>query len=459
MLSGARSFGRHQGSDNSVINSTFKRKLPLHTPSRFQWAGLMWMVSIVWMVSGIAAADEPPASAARVTAGTIDGKVVEGALLNLSTDGVEVSTATGPVKLSAATLVSVAISGNAEQPADPPTLALSLVDGTLLAATAFKSHEGVAEVRLAGGTVVKIQTKRIEWVRFHAPSGDDPLAAQWAEIVSGAAAGSPGGTKPSAAAADVLVVRKKSALDYLEGVAGEIGDDSIVFEVDHDPVTVKRAKVEGLIYYRPKSEELTEAAAVVVDRGGSRWQVARLTMADSNLELVTPAGQEVALPLSDLAKLDFSSANIQFLSDLDPDSYEFVSYFGGKDQPPALAEFYRPRRDVTFDQNPLRIDGKTFAKGLSMHARTKAVYRLPGKFSHFSAVVGIDDSVRDAGDVRLEVRGDGKMLWEANVRGTDPPLLMDVAVEGVKRLEILVDFGNDFDAGDVIDFCDAKVTR
>jgi hypothetical protein len=67
--------------------------------------------------------------------------------------------------------------------------------------------------------------------------------------------------------------------------------------------------------------------------------------------------------------------------------------------------------------------------------------------------------VRDAGDVRLEIRGDGKMLWEESVRGTDAPRLLDVSVQGVKRLEIVADFGGDFDAGDVIDLCDAKVTR
>ena len=94
-----------------------------------------------------------------------------------------------------------------------------------------------------------------------------------------------------------------------------------------------------------------------------------------------------------------------------------------------------------------------------MHARTKVVYRLPGKFQRLTALVGIDDSVRDAGNARLEIRGDGKMLWEAVVRGTDRAQLVDVSVAGVRRLEILADFGGGFDAGDVIDLCDVKVTR
>ena len=163
--------------------------------------------------------------------------------------------------------------------------------------------------------------------------------------------------------------------------------------------------------------------------------------------------------MDDLDRLDFSSANTQFLSDLEPESFAYVPYFGGKDQPASLVDFYKPRRDVAFDLAPLRLEGKTFAKGLSMHARTNVAYRLPGKFQRLTAVVGIDDSVRDAGDARLEIRGDGKMLWEAAVRGTDRALSVDVSVAGVRRLEILADFAGDFDAGDVIDLCDVKVTR
>ena len=242
-------------------------------------------------------------------------------------------------------------------------------------------------------------------------------------------------------------------------MAGQVDDESVVFEVDHDPVTVKRAKVEGLIYYHAKKGELADAAAVVADRSGSRLEIVSAALDGDRLKLTTPAGQEIVLPAADLERLDFSSASTQLLGDLEPESFQYVSFFGGKDQPPSLAEFYKPRRDSSFDQLPLRVAGKTFAKGLSLHARTKVVYRLPGKFSRLSAVVGIDDSVRDAGDVRLEIRGDGKMLWEESVRGTDAPRLLDVSVQGVKRLEIVADFGGDFDAGDVVDLCDAKVTR
>jgi hypothetical protein len=414
------------------------------------------------------------AAGLHVIASTIDGHSVAGTLLELSTDSVttDESAWRAVIKLPATRLLSVA-AARTEQPAvDRSTLSVAIVDGSLLAATSFKAHDGVAEVRLTSGMSLSLPTRRIDWVRFYAAGGDDPLAAQWAEVVAGAAGeaapasraepsggASSRGPKTTAAAADVLVVRSKQGLDYLEGVAKRVSDESILFEVDQEPVTVKRSRVEGLIYYRAKKEELADAAATVTVRGGTRLQAATLALATDQVKITTPAGAEISLPLDDLDRLDFSSASTQFLSDLQPESFAYVSYFGGKDLPASLDAFYKPRRDAAFDLNPLKLDGKTFAKGLSLHARTTVVYRLPGKFSRLTALVGIDDSVRDAGDVRLEIRGDGKMLWEAAVRGTDHAVPLELSVAGVRRLEILADFGGDFDAGDVIDLCDAKVTR
>ena len=213
------------------------------------------------------AADVSP-SGPHVVASTVDNQSVTGTLVELSIDGVAVHEAFGApvVKLSAARLVSITPEREDALPVDRPTLAVAVVDGSLLAATGFQAHDGVAEVRLTSGLTVSLPTKRIEWVRFRAPGGDDPLAVQWAEIVTGVSGGNKpaetsaraDGGRPSrgseAAAADVLVVRKKLALDYLEGVATGVDDEAIVFEVDHEPVTVKRAKVEGLIYYRAKEK-------------------------------------------------------------------------------------------------------------------------------------------------------------------------------------------------------------
>ncbi len=459
----------------------FSGNVAVHTPltrktANLKLACLLLAIFACWAPANAAFSAGEPRPGLRIVASTIDGQAVAGTLVELSTEGVTADDAVwgAIVKLSSARLASVtAARDDQSPPVDRPALAVSVVDGSLLAATSFEAHDGVAEVRLTSGLTLSLPTKQIQWVRFRAPGGDDPLAAQWAEIVAGAAGDSdpaetparsePAGAQRSrglgAAAADVLVVRKKQALDYLEGVASRVSADAIVFDVDAEPVNVKRGKVEGLIYYRAKKEELPDPAVLLTVRGGTRLQITALALATDHLQLTTPAGLDISLPLADLDRLDFSLANMQFLSDLEPESFEYVSYFGGKDQPGALAQFYKPRRDMAFDLTPLRLDGKTFAKGLSMHARTKVVYRLPGKFQRLTALVGIDDGVRDAGDARLEIHGDGKMLWEGAVRGTDHAQPLDVSVAGVRRLEILTDFGGDFDAGDVIDLADAKVTR
>ena len=112
-----------------------------------------------------------------------------------------------------------------------------------------------------------------------------------------------------------------------------------------------------------------------------------------------------------------------------------------------------------FDGAPLKLDGKTYAKGLALHARTEVGFRLPGKFRRFKALVGIDDSVRAAGDLQLEIRGDNKMLWEGRITGTEAARPLDLDIAGVKRIEILVDFGADLDIADVVDLCEARVTQ
>jgi hypothetical protein len=59
----------------------------------------------------------------------------------------------------------------------------------------------------------------------------------------------------------------------------------------------------------------------------------------------------------------------------------------------------------------------------------------------------------------LVIQGDGKTLWEGEVRGSEPARNLEIEIAGIKRMEIVVDYGDDLDIGDRLDLGDARVTK
>ena len=105
------------------------------------------------------------------------------------------------------------------------------------------------------------------------------------------------------------------------------------------------------------------------------------------------------------------------------------------------------------------MGGTPYPKGLALHSRTEIVYRLPARFSRFRAVVGIDDAVRRGGKTRLVIRGDGQELLNAAVAGSDAPRPVDLDLTGVRRLTIVVDFGDSLSAGGYLLLCNARLSK
>ncbi|MGA2797076.1 MAG: NPCBM/NEW2 domain-containing protein, partial [Thermoguttaceae bacterium] len=82
-----------------------------------------------------------------------------------------------------------------------------------------------------------------------------------------------------------------------------------------------------------------------------------------------------------------------------------------------------------------------------------------GSFTRLKAVAGIDDSVRPQGNVRLVIRGDNNVLLDLPVAGTDAPKSIDLDLSGVRKLSILVDFGNHAGFGDHLDLGNARIIK
>jgi hypothetical protein len=203
---------------------------------------------------------------------------------------------------------------------------------------------------------------------------------------------------------------------------------------------------------------LPEAVCRVADVTGSQWSVRSIALS-SDLEWTTPAGLTVVRPLATVTQIDFSRGKVVFLSDLKPESITFTPWFGGNEDAPLLTEFYAPREDKHLGSGLLQLGGRQYGKGLWMHSRSRVVYRLPGRFRRLKAVVGIDDRVRPRGHVRLVIRGDDRVLLETTAAGTDPPRPVDLDVSGVRRITLLVDFGDQLDVADHLDLCEARIIK
>jgi hypothetical protein len=101
---------------------------------------------------------------------------------------------------------------------------------------------------------------------------------------------------------------------------------------------------------------------------------------------------------------------------------------------------------------------RSFNKGIAVRSRTELVYRLPPGYNRLVATAGIDPAARASGNVRLSIFADDSQLLESEISG-DQAQPVDVEIAGAKRLKLVVDYGQNFDTGDWLNLCDAKIVK
>lgn len=375
------------------------------------------------------------------------GPSLRGELVEFSAEAIVVQTPDGPQRLDVASLWELAVTGAAQSSDRPATVWIELVDGSLIHAERYTAAAGLASVTTTGDRPLSIRTALIHAVRFRDYASAPQIGDLWRQLVAVPAGG------------DSLVVRRGDRLDQLTGAIRDVTDEIVQFEADGELVQAKRAKLEGLVYYHPASGDLPPRAALVAEASGTQWSARSLRVADGRLELVSVAGLPVSLPLSDLTRIDFSSGNSAWLDAWEPESVEWRPFIDSRVPGGLLARWFEPRGGSSPGGAPLRLGGQSYDRGLQLHSRTELVYRLTEDYRQLQALVGIDDRVRPAGDVRLVIRGDDRELFNQAVTGSDEPLPLSLDITGVRRLRILVDFGQQLDIGDWLNLCEARITK
>jgi len=385
----------------------------------------------VWTIIVAAALLQAPQAELQ----TLSGQAHAGKLIKLTEDSAELETPKGPLGIPLDDVLELSFPAHAKIRPPRDSLSIRLTDGSHFLCTSLAVSSKQAQPNIVGVGEVKISARSLASIRFAPAEGKIDKA--WDDLRSRDFKN------------DALIIRKGDVLDFLGGVIGEVDDQSVKFLLDGDELSLPREKVFGLIYFQ-RNRANRDSACVISLASGGLLHARSVQLVDNSLSAKLLSGGTVKIPINVVSAFDYSGGKVVYLSELEPRDVKYVPYFDIT---------WKYRRNHNLDGGPLRVGGKTYSRGLSIHSRTTLLYRLRGDYRRFQAVMAIDDVVAPRGHVHVVIRVDDTVIFESDVKGTDDPRMLDLDVSGARDLEIMVDFGEDLDIADHLDLADARVIK
>ncbi len=331
-------------------------------------------------------------------------------------------------------------------PRDVKYAEVELVDRSLLrcADVAFKGKE--ATLSLLSGQTVKVPLTAIGSVMKEAQ--DLKLVTDWKGLFAG-----------KKRSYDAVVVKSEAGkLSTVEGTFGDATDDGKMIGFTPrggDKRELRLERIHGLLFLRPPDPNQPSLLCKFFDKQGSSVMARGVALEGDKVVATAQCGVRVAYDPAEVAKLDYSKGKLTYLSDVElarvkvTDNSEFTG----------VLHF---RRDKNLDgEGPIRVAGKTYPKGLALHAHCELTFDLEGEFREFKFVAGVDDRVGQASDgpTTLRVEADGKELLSLQVTRKDGGVEKTLNVIDVQKLKIVVTSDDVLGLGRHLDLADAKVSK
>lgn len=178
------------------------------------------------------------------------------------------------------------------------------------------------------------------------------------------------------------------------------------------------------------------------------------------MQFTTFYGATHKIPLGSISSVHFRNGRVVYLSDLTPSMTDENANFirTDKKRPSDLDMPYQ--RDKSVKGTKLMVRGTEYKKGIGVHSRSILEYDLDGNFEKFLTQIGIDDVARGRGHVIFEIQTDGNRAMDPIVMtGQDEARAVTVSVRGVKKLRLIVHFGEEGNTGDCADWIMARLIR
>ena len=247
---------------------------------------------------------------------------------------------------------------------------------------------------------------------------------------------------------DVAIIERGRKVLVLRGAVRGIDAARVTFFWKERELPLSWERLAGLYF----AGRTSRSAACSVYWGAGDVFRGRVVSGDETALVLRSGGLgDVDLKWSRIRRIECRSRQMVYLSDLGAAKYEFT---------PFLRKRWDYALDRTLSGQPIRLDGRVFAKGVTMHSRAALSYSVAQQYRQFAAVVGIADEMDGRGVVSVAVLGDGRVLWSAeDVRGGAKPHEVLIDIAGVRELSLHVDFGRALDLSDHVCWGAARLIK
>lgn len=321
---------------------------------------------------------------------------------------------------------------------------VELTDGSLVHCVRFAVNARDIALTLAGsGHLVRLPLTAVANILNDA---DDPAIRQeWREKHLGKKRNQ-----------DYLAIRPKGggAINGLEGTISGNDKGQVVFELERRGKREKHeldpARIQGLVLLNGLDLQAPPSLCQVFDVNQNLLIASRVTADAQNFTITLVCGAKLEYPRSAIARLDYRSDKLVYLSDLKPVDVIVKTKQGRTDN---------WRIDKNLEDGSIQVEGQVYGKGIALHSHTELVYALDGKYKELKAILGMDDMVGGDGSPVVKIEGDGKELFGCTVTRTDKRRELALDVKGIKQLRIIITSSGLFDFGDHVDFADARLCK
>lgn len=375
--------------------------------------------------------------AAEVT--TLKGEKFSGDIVFINEREITLRTVEREVVLPLQEIMTVQGPGTASTSRPKVFVDIELVDGTLIHAAAATIKGKKVMVLLPDGQEIAVELSKIAYILNQA---QDPVVRKAFDTVAAERIRS-----------DRFLIRRDNRLDGLEGTFGDATADgkSITFTTkDGESRNLPLDRLTALVFNNRLEGNIPSAVCRLLDVAGNRFHVQKISWKNGKVNITTVAGLSVEFASPDkIALLDFSKDKIVYLSELKP-----VAEDRGFDELPVVVA-----RDANLDSQPIQLDGQTYSRGLTLHAPIALTYDLNAEYREFRAVVGVDSSVQTPSHVRLIIEGDGRPLFQTEVKVKDRSKPINLDIRKVRQLTIRAVQVEGLPFGQQLTLADARITK